>query len=300
MKDKNISLIKRRKRETNVAAAVFLLPVFLFLLIFLFYPIVETFLTSLYEWNGIAADKIFIGLENWKNLIGDDGFWKAFRNNMIIMVVSIAVQLPIALALAAFLNFGGKRTNVFKVIWFIPMLMSSVAVGFLFNYALATNGGFISSISQLLGGGKVDLLGNPKTALFAVIAVVCWQCIPFYMIYFMASFSGISEDIFDAARIDGASRGQYFWKVAFPLIIPAISSAAILSIVGSLKYFDLVFVMTNGGPGNATELMATYMYKNSFTKFNMGYGSAVAGGMFIMITLMSLITMKLVKQKEEA
>ena len=275
-------------------------PVTILLLVFILYPIIDTFITSGYQWNGISSAKKLIGFENWKTLLADKSFWIAFRNNLVIMVLSIVIQIPIGLALATFLDFGGKKLTVFKVIWFVPLLMSSVAIGFLFTYALATNGGIVSTISGWFGGGNVDLLGNPKTALLTVIIVICWQFTPFYMVYFMAAFTNIPYDVFEAARIDGATRGQYFWRIALPLLVPSMKSAAILSMVGSLKYFDLIYVMTGGGPGTSTELMATYMYKQSFKNFNMGYGSAVAGGMFILISMVSLITMKLLKGKEEA
>jgi len=143
----------------------------------------------------------------------------------------------------------------------------------------------------------VDLLGNPRTALYTVIGVIAWQFTPFYMVYCMAAYTNISTDVFEAARIDGATRGQYFRKIALPLLKPSLKSAAILSMVGSLKYFDLVYVMTGGGPGTSTELMATYMYKYSFSKFNMGYGSTVAAGMFILISVVSLVTVKLLNGK---
>ncbi len=300
MGGKEISLEKLRQRDTRRVAMLFLAPVAILMAIYVVYPIIDTFITSTYQWNGISAAKKFVGIGNWKTLIADENFWIAFRNNLVIMVLSICIQIPIGLALATFLDFGGKKLTIFKVIWFIPLLMSSVAIGFLFTYALATNGGLVSTISGWFGGGNVDLLGNPKTALLTVIAVICWQFTPFYMVYFMAAFTNIPYDVFEAARIDGATRGQYFWKIAFPLLVPSMKSAAILSMVGSLKYFDLIYVMTGGGPGTSTELMATYMYKQSFSVFNMGYGSAVAGGMFILITLVSLITMKILNGKEEA
>lgn len=300
MKENGISLRQLRDRQTHRVAALFLAPVAILMVVFVFYPIVDTFITSGYRWNGIAAEKMFIGLSNWGKLIQDEKFWIAFKNNVIIMILSICIQIPIGLALATFLDFGGRKLNVFKVIWFIPMLMSSVAIGFLFTYAFATNGGIVSTISKWFGGGNIDLLGNPKLALFTVIIVICWQFTPFYMVYFMAGYTGLSEDIFEAARIDGATRAQYFWKVAFPLLVPSMKSAAILSMVGSLKYFDLIYVMTGGGPGTSTELMATYMYKESFKNFNMGYGSAIAGGMFILITLVSLFTMKVLNRNKEA
>lgn len=300
MKEKSISLAELRQRNTKKVAALFLAPVTILMCIFVFYPIVDTFVTSGYQWNGISSAKKFIGVGNWKELIADKSFWIAFKNNLVIMVLSICIQIPIGLALATFLDFGGKKLTPFKVIWFIPLLMSSVAIGFLFTYALATNGGIVSTISGWLGGGNIDLLGNPKTALFTVIMVICWQFTPFYMVYFMAAFTNIPYDVFEAARIDGATRSQYFWRIAFPLLVPSMKSAAILSMVGSLKYFDLIYVMTGGGPGTSTELMATYMYKQSFKNFNMGYGSTVAAGMFILISLVALITMKLLNGKKEA
>ena len=264
MNEKGISLVQLRQRKTRQTAALFLAPVIILLVVFIAYPIIDTFITSGYQWNGISADKKMVGL-----------------------------------AMATFLDFGGKKLTIFKVIWFIPMLMSSVAIGFLFTYALATNGGIVSTISGWFGGGNIDLLGNPKLALLTVILIIAWQFTPFYMVYFMAGYTNIPYDVFEAARIDGATRGQYFWKIALPLLIPSIKSAAILSMVGSLKYFDLIYVMTGGGPGTSTELMATYMYKESFKNFNMGYGSAIAGGMFILITMVSMITMKLINGKQE-
>lgn len=294
------SLAVRRQRSIHTAAAVFLAPALVILIVFIAYPIVDSFRISTLEWNGISSNKVFVGLNNWKALVVDNSFWAAFRNNIVVMVLSLVFQVPFALALATFLDAGGKKFNLFKVVWFLPLLMSSVAVGFLFKYALDANFGIFAQLSKALGGGAVDLLGDPKRALFAVIGVICWQYIPFYMVYYLAGYSGLSEDTYEAAIIDGATRGQYFWRVALPQLFPTIRSGAILSMVGSLKYFDLIYVMTEGGPGTATELMATYMYKNAFKTFKMGYGSTVACGMFILITAIALLTMRLLNRKGDA
>ena len=288
-----MSIRTKKKISDGICIAVFLFPVLFFLAVYLLYPIIATFINSLHQWNGISAEKTFLGLANWIKLIRDSNFWKAALNNVKIMVLSLVIQMPIGILLATYLDAVGKKGNAFKAIWFLPMLMSSVAIGYLFRYALATHGGLITSISQLFGGGKVDLLGNQKTALYAVIGVICWQFIPFYMVYYMAGYSSISTDVYEASILDGATRGQYVRHVALPLLVPTIRSAVILSLIGSLKYFDLVYVMTGGGPSNATELMATYMYKQSFVTFNMGYGSTIAAGMFILITLFASIVMRL-------
>ncbi|MDV4151036.1 sugar ABC transporter permease [Clostridium sp. AL.422] len=299
MQIKTISLAKKRDLEVKKATIIFLVPAFIFLLVFIVYPIFYSIRLSTYEWNGIGQNKLFIGLENWKELLNDTIFRKALLNNITIMVLSILVQLPIGMLLATFLDFGGKKLNVFKVIWFIPMLMSSVAIGYLFRYALDANTGIITGISKFFGGNSIDLLGNPKTALVTITVAICWQFIPFYMVYFLAAYTNIPSELYEAAIIDGATKNQYFWKVALPLLRPAIKSAIILSMVGSLKYFDLIYVMTGGGPGSASELMATYMYKNAFASQRMGYGSAIATGMFIIITIISLFTIKILNREEE-
>jgi raffinose/stachyose/melibiose transport system permease protein len=293
------SLRTARQRSVRIAASVFLLPALFFLIVYVAYPIVESFITSTMQWNGMGRRREFIGLANWMNLIKDVNFWKAFINNLKIMFLSLLFQVPFAMALATFLDVTEKKGSVFKVVWFIPYLLSSVAIGVLFKYALDANYGIIASVSKLLGGGEVDLLGNSKIALYAVVGVVCWQYIPFYMVLYLAAYGTIPVELYEAASIDGATRGQYFWRVSLPLLRPTIISGMTLSIIGSLKYFDLDYVMTGGGPGVATELMATYMYRTSFVRFNMGYGSTVASGMFILITLVALVTIAALNRKTE-
>jgi raffinose/stachyose/melibiose transport system permease protein len=298
--NRNKSLFKQKEKSTRIAATIFLTPVILIMLVYIIYPILSTFSTSLYDWNGISTSKVFIGFTNWKKLVADISFWTAFKNNLTIMVCSILIQIPIGLALATFMDAGGRKLNIFKVLWFLPFLMSSVAIGFLFSYALATTGGIVTTISQAFEGGKIDLLGRAPQALYAVIGVIAWQFIPYYMVYFMAGYSSIDNDVYEAAIIDGATRAKYFRHVALPLLLPVVRTACILSLIGSLKYFDLIYVMTGGGPGTATELMATYMYKLSFQHFKMGYGSTAAAGMFILITVIALLFQRLIKGKEDA
>ncbi|MFP3043108.1 sugar ABC transporter permease [Treponema primitia] len=295
------SLRDKRQQEVRIAAAVFLAPTILIMLIYIVYPIIDSFITSTVEWNGRTprARAAFVGLANWVRLVQDKTFWFAFRNNIIIMFLSLVFQVPFALGLATFLDRIGKKGLIFKVIWFLPYLISSVAIGVLFKFALDANYGLLASIAKAFGGGGVDLLGNPKVALFTVIGVVCWQYIPFYMVLYIAAYGMIPMELYEAASIDGASMGQYFWKIALPMLKPTIISGATISIIGALKYFDLIFVMTGGGPGTSTELMATYMYKTSFVKFNMGYGATVACGMFILITATALIVVSALNKQTE-
>ncbi|MDR2052341.1 MAG: sugar ABC transporter permease [Treponema sp.] len=294
-----VSLKQARQRSVSVTAAVCLAPALLFLAVFIAYPIVDSFVMSTVKWNGISPDREFVGLANWAQLVKDRYFRQAFRNNVIVMFISLATQGVLAIALATFLDITGRKGLVFKIVWFLPYLISSVAVGILFKFALDANFGIFASISRFLGGGSVDLLGHPNRALFAVMGAVSWQYTPFYMILYLAAYGTIPVELYEAASIDGATRGQYFRKVSLPLLRPTIVSGATVSIIGSLKYFDLVYVMTGGGPGSATELMATLMYKTTFVRKSFGYGAAVAGGMFILITLLALVTVYTLNRKAE-
>ncbi|WP_292139162.1 carbohydrate ABC transporter permease [Butyrivibrio sp.] len=300
-KGKKEGLAQAKAKSTAKAATVFLLPALLLIAIFIVYPVIDTFAISGYKWNGISTDRIFIGFENWKTLIHDEMFWKSFRHNLTVMVFSILLQIPIGMLLATFLDAGGKKFNIFKIIWFLPYLMSSVAIAFLFIYALATNGGIISSLATLINGKRttIDLLGTSPNALFTVIGVMAWQFTPFYMVYFIAGYGNIDTSIYEAAIIDGATRGQYIRHIAIPLLGPIFKTACTMSLIGSLKYFDMIWNMTQGGPSGSTELMATYMYKLSFQQFNMGYGSCVAAGMFVLITAIALLFNKVFKVKED-
>lgn len=295
------NLAKKRSRSTNIAAAVFLFPAIAMILLYMVYPVIDTFLTSRYSWNGISPDRVSVGLDNWLNLLKDSVFWSAFTHNIIVMVFSILLQIPLGLLLATFLDAGGKKFNLFKVVWFFPYLMSSVAIAFLFNYILATNGGLFSLLATLIAGKRtaVDLLGKNPQALYAVIGVMAWQFTPFYMVYFIAGYSNISPTLYEAAIIDGANRRQYLFKVAIPMLGPIFKTACTMSMIGSLKYFDMIWNMTQGGPAGGTELMATYMYKLSFQQFKMGYGAAVAAGMFLLITIIALLFQKIFVVKED-
>ncbi len=300
-KGKKVGLAQAKAKSTARAASVFLAPALLLIAIFIVYPVIDTFLISGYKWNGISTDRIYIGLENWNTLLHDEMFWKSFSHNLIVMVFSILLQIPLGMALATYLDAGGKKFNAFKVIWFLPYLMSSVAIAFLFNYALATNGGIISSLATLIQGKRttIDLLGTSPNALYTVIGVMAWQFTPFYMVYFIAGYGNIDTTIYEAAVIDGATRWQYIKLIAIPLLGPIFKTACTMSLIGSLKYFDMIWNMTQGGPAGSTELMATYMYKLSFQQFNMGYGSTVAAGMFLLITAIALLFNKVFKVKED-
>ena len=291
--------IQGLRREKQLLSVLFLIPIFLLLAIFILYSILYCFKTSLYNWNGLTQAK-FIGLRNWSRLMGDNHFWLALGNNFKIVFISIFGELPLGLALAYFLDSHSKGTRAYKLIWFLPILMSTSAIGTLFGYFLNNYFGPIAGLLNLFGIQMPSLLGNTETALYTVCIAVVGHFVPFYMIYYLAGLSSIGEEIYEAAIIDGATRRQYFFKCALPIISPTIRNAIVLQLVGSLKTFDMIYVMTQGGPSGATELMATYMYKQTFLSSKFGYGAAIASAMFIIITVCALTAVRLLNGKEEA
>ncbi|WPX09391.1 sugar ABC transporter permease [Caldicellulosiruptor danielii] len=286
--------------KENLGIFLFLAPALILIGIYIIWPIIMSFNLSMFEWDGISPKKIYVGFKNWQELLHDAIFWHAFGNNIKFIFLSIIIEMPIAILLAVLLDRGGKKFDIFKSLFYLPMLMSSVAIGVLYKYIYDPQFGLLSGILNFLHLDFLnqDWLGDPKIAFYSVVAVICWQYIPFYMIFFIAALSNIPHELYEAAKIDGATQGQYFWRIELPLLSPAIKTACILSLIGSLKYFDLIYVMTEGGPSNATELMATYMYKNAFASFKMGYGSTVASAMFVIITTAGILAYFATKKEE--
>ncbi|MBM7553442.1 carbohydrate ABC transporter permease [Thalassobacillus pellis] len=282
---------KKPKRNGDVMVIfAFMAPALLIYGLYVVYSIGMTFYYSLYEWSGISNTMVFQGLQNYVTLMQDGIFWTSLQNNLLLVAASLLTQLPLGLIMALLLFSPVKGMRFFRSIYFMPFLMSTVAIGILFIYIYDGNFGIINQILGQLGleSWQRGWLGNEETAIWAVIATVCWQFAPFYMILFRAAIVGIPEDLYEAAEIDGASPRKKFLHITLPLLIPTIVTSAILSIIGSLKYFDLIFVMTDGGPNNSTELMATYMYEQTFTNFNMGYGSSISFTMFLIALIITV------------
>ena len=283
------------KKNNFLSAFLFVLPALLIYCFYFVYPIPASAYYSLFRWNGISPQKLYLGFGNWLRLVQDELFWKSFANNLILVVASIVIQLPMALALGLLVSSQIRGARLFKLLYFIPMMLSAVAIGITWKFIYEPNYGLLNGALRLIGLDSLTRgwLGEPSLALAAVIATICWQFIPFYMVIFAAALAGIPQELIEAAYIDGASPSVSFFRITLPLLANTIRTAAILSLTGSLKYFGLIYVMTEGGPDHATELLATYMYKQAFTGFRMGYGSTVAVFMFLISFLLTVLVLRL-------
>ena len=287
------------KRHNLRAALLFILPALLIYLFYFVYPIPASAYLSLFKWNGIAPRMQYVGLGNWAALLRDSVFWKSFANNLILVVASLVIQLPLGMALGLLVSSSLKGARFFKLVYFVPMMLSAVAIGITWKFIFGPTYGLLNAFLRLIGLGVLarGWLGEPALALGAVIATICWEFIPFYMVIFAAALAGVSRELIEAAYIDGASPRRTFFRITLPLLQGAIRAAAILSLTGSLKYFGLIYVMTEGGPDHATELLATYMYKQAFTGFTMGYGSTVAVFMFLISFVLAIVVLRAGKRE---
>ncbi|RCW61889.1 carbohydrate ABC transporter permease [Halanaerobium sp. ST460_2HS_T2] len=285
------------QKVSKLTIFIFLLPALLIFSLYMVAPIPLSAFYSFFRWKGFG-ERVFVGLNNWIELIGDGIFHKALFNNFKLVFLSLFGQLPIALGLAILLAKKTKTTDILKTIYFVPLLMSSVAVATLWSNIYDPNFGLLNMFLQTIGFENlfIDYLGNPKLALYSVIVAINWRYIPFYMILFLAAIKNIPDELYEASRVDGASKWENFRYITLPLLRPTIINASVLSLVGSLKFFDIVYVLTGGGPNNASELMATYMYKNAFNSLRMGYGSTIALALFIIAFTFSIIFMKVTKK----
>ena len=294
------TLTQQTRRSNALVAAVFLLPAVLMLLLFLLYPLLANFRLSFVEWNGLGNTAKYVGLQNWVQLVHDPVFLRAILNNLTLAALSILIQLPLGLTLAFMLDKAGRGSVVLKVLYFLPLLMSSVAIGTVFKNLYDPNFGPLNAVLRAvhLDGLARDWLGDPALAMASVILVVCWQNIPFYMLLFLAGLSGMPAELREAATLDGASESVIFRRITIPFLQGTIRTALVLSLIGSLRYFDLIFVMTGGGPSGSSEVMATYMYRTVFSGFNIGYGAAISSAMFVIVIIASALTLRATRRFE--
>ncbi|GGR28294.1 carbohydrate ABC transporter permease [Deinococcus ruber] len=285
----------RLHQRQDWTAAAFIAPAMVVLALFLLYPLVANFRLSFVNWNGLGNTARDVGLSNWLDLSRDAVFLRALGNNALLAVFSILIQLPLGLLLAVTLSRASRGSVALRIIYVLPLLMSSVAIGTVFRDLYDPNFGAINTAlrSLHLDGLAQDWLGDPRFALASVIAVVCWQSVPFYMLLFMAGLSSMPDELREAATLDGASPRVIFWRITLPFLQGTVRTAAVLSLIGSLRYFDLVYVMTGGGPSGSSEVMATYMYRTVFSAFNIGYGAAVSSAMFLIVVVAASAALRL-------
>jgi ABC-type sugar transport system permease subunit len=296
-----------RKRVRNLWAYAFVLPQLLLVGAFTLYPIVMTHVYSLYEWPGFGPLDRFVGMRNYTRVIGDELFWNAFQKSFLFMAGTVALQLPLALFIAILLN--SERLlgrNIYRTLFFIPVVTTSAVIGVVMRSIFASHDGLVNNGLQLVGliDRPIRWLAQGDTAMLALILVASWKWLGIKMIMWLAGLQSLPAELYDAAKVDGANYWQTFRYITVPLLIPIGMVVLLFSIVDALTAFDLIFTMTEGGPGFTTEFMELYIYRYAFTSFAGGLpqlGYASAAGVFFGVTvfLISLVLSLLARRASQ-
>jgi raffinose/stachyose/melibiose transport system permease protein len=272
-----------------VTVGLFLLPALALYALFVLFPIVQAAHYSLFKWNGLQPLTDFIGLDNYVKAFNDKGFRTAVSNNLLIIVLSLAIQIPFALWLAVLLNRRFPGRAVFRLIFFLPYVLSEAIAGIVFSLLLRPGAFIDTSLTTVgLGGLIQDWLGDTNIVMITLFFIITWKYFGFHMILLLAGLQGIPHEIEEAARIDGADSVQAFRFVTLPLLGPTLRVSVFLSMIGALQLFDMVWVTTGGGPLNASNTMAIAMFRAGFERSQMGYGSALAVILFLFGLMVAL------------
>lgn len=278
--------------------AVFVLPAFIIYAVFALIPIGYNAYLSFFQTDMMSPAK-FVGFKNYINLLHDGTFTSALRNNILMVIGSLIAHLPLALFFGNILFQKIKGSHFFQTVFFMPSVICGVAVGLTWSFVYNSEFGLLNKFLEVvgLGGFKQIWLADKHLTLFCIIIVVMWQFVGYHMIIQIAAMKNIPTSLYEAAGIDGASKWIQFKSITFPLIKPILKIDAVLIITGSLKYYDLVAVMTGGGPNHATELMSTYMFYQGFRTLKYGYSSAI-GVILLLLCICSVVISNLVFRSE--
>ncbi|MDO4304959.1 MAG: sugar ABC transporter permease [Bacillota bacterium] len=288
----------KTKKKNDKIAYLYILPLLVLSFALVYYCIIDTVVVSFTDWDGMSDSFKFIGLKNYTKMLADKTFWTSVVNNIIFFAGTVFVQAFVGFVLAVLLKKKLFGSNVFKAIYFLPIAMATSIITAIFRIIMdPTNGSLNQFLRAIhLGGLAQNWLGNPKIALLSVIIVNIFQWMGFSMITYYASLMSLPDDVYEAAKIDGAG----FWRTTFSVTLPMVKGTTnvliILGIVGSLKTFDLVKLLTGGGPGRATTVMNTYLYEKAFNDFNAGGAASIGVAILIIAMIMSFLQIKLGKE----
>ncbi|APR39709.1 carbohydrate ABC transporter permease [Paraburkholderia sp. SOS3] len=266
-------LNKRRNR----AALMFLLPGALIFTIYVVYPVLNSIVLSFYNWDGMTP-RTFIGFANYAELIQTDTFYVALKNNVLWLVLFLLAP-PIGLAFALYLNQNVRGIRLVKSLFFAPFVLPGVVVGLVFSWFYDPTFGLL----KLIIGHGIPVLGDPRYVTYGIIFAALWPQIPFCMILYLTGLTGINSEIIEAARMEGAQGIKLLWHIILPQLRPATFMAFVLTVIGALRSFDLISVMSGGGPFDSSTVLAYYMYDQAIKYYRDGYSAAIAVVLFLIM-----------------
>ena len=304
------STIPRRRplNQKTIWALIFVIPVVLYLVVFSLGPILFSLWVSLNDWNLIAplSEMKFRGLGNYLYIFQqDDTFRQALANTVRFTLLGVGANTILGLAGALLLNSRLRYRAFWRTIFFLPMVTAPLALGMMWGTLLNKNFGLLNRILLAIGLPAQPFLSSPDQALYCIILIAVYQYVGYYIVVFTAGLQGIPQDYFDAAAVDGANSLQTFWHITLPLLRPVLLFLVVTNTIGALQVFDIVFATTTGGaetsgggPAGATMVVVLHMYNNAFKFFRMGRASAMAIILFVIIFIVTLIQLRLVRERD--
>ncbi|QHM87731.1 L-arabinose transport system permease protein AraP [Bacillus velezensis] len=293
-----ISLVSRKR----FIPYLFLTPALIFLL-FVYIPIIENVFFSLFEWSSFQPEKTFIGLKNYIDLFHDPVFFTALRNNVLYAVISLICQVGGGLILAAVLEdkLVRKWSPFFRTVFFLPVVISMTVIALLFDFIYNPEIGLLNQLLEAVGLDELTRawLGDENTAMLSVIFVSQWQSVGYIAMLYIVSIQSIPAELYESAQLDGAGKIQQFFHITVPQTKEMSFVAVVMTLTGAFTVFNEPYILTGGGPGNASEVLSTFLYKSAFTKDMMGYASAIATVVLLLTLALSLIQMKFFKTGKE-
>ncbi|MBW5449413.1 ABC transporter permease subunit [Cohnella sp. CFH 77786] len=279
---------------------LFTMPAIVIYSVMVIVPIVYSMYLSFFTWNGIATQpKVFAGLDNWTRLLHDETMRQVMINTFKLTFFALMIQLPAGMLFALLLTSKVRFGRWFKTIYFFPVMMSSTVLGILWGQIYDPNIGLLNALLTKLGLDHLVhvWLGEAGYALGSIIAVVAWQFIGFYVVVYYAALQTIPDEIIESAKMEGATERLIVFRIRIPLIWHVITFTILNCVINSFRYFDLIYIMTEGGPNGSSEVMSSYMYKQAFQFLDFGYGSSIAGFMFIFSLIVAVIIIRLLRRE---
>lgn len=296
-------VIRSQKKKTRWISTIllFLLPSSILYVLLVLFPVVQAAYYSFFRWNGLGPLTDFIGMGNYLRAFQNTVFLGALAHNLIILILSLVFQLSLSLILALIIGKTLPGRSIFRAIYFMPFILSDVVTGVIWTFIYRPDGGLNSALQALFPGFHAQLwLASPNSVLLSLFVVIVWKYFGLHLVLYVAAIQNIPNELVEAARIDGASLMQVVRYVNLPLLASTIRLTIFLSALGSLQFFDLIWVMSGGGPVHASETMATYLYKYGFQSFDMGYGSAVGVILFAVCFVFSLLYQRFIMRQDLA
>ncbi|WP_019913069.1 carbohydrate ABC transporter permease [Paenibacillus sp. HW567] len=282
---------------------LFIAPALLIYLLFFAGPIFSGLYYGFTDWNGFSFKADWVGLENFREAFRDPLLLTALKNMAILSAVVIVLQHTASILLAVLLDQKLKGIVWMRAIIFFPVILNTVVIGYVWSYMYAPMVGFLPKFFAAVGLdglAGLDWLGDPKLAIYAIALVMVWQYTGYSMMIYLAGLQSVSGEIYEASSIDGAGPWNKFWRVTLPLLIPSIIVNTVLSVIGCMKMFEHVFIMTQGGPANSTQTFGIMIYQYAFKTSQMGYGTAMAMILSVMILAVTFVQIKLLSRLEVA